>query len=815
MGFYAFYGVAMALAFTWLTTELTSFQDAYAQSSGSQQQLTLDQVLGKNPPSMNAGSMGQIPFSNCIQDPVAGISQFFSNLKGSGEEPSGCGAPGAIHTDLSCSDLKVGGKFNLAQLNEVKASNTQTVRAYSCQLGKLTQINTQFECLSNVAGQFAEKVAFLQGYYTGEIQKMQSHVSLLDQIVEDRNEQLKDVKEKLHGDRDSGRGGLLELQQQTRELAQNKMPAEIEGMQQQFNEIDQQKRSLDELIQTSVVAEAQSCFSSRTHSNFKCDPKSEPTNAKDYLLCRYEQQLRVGGNGNINRGGAAQQRAVQKREGLARLLDKILGEMAKNAEVPSGSGNPNQAANQRSQFANQGVTVLSYQDILNQYQDEIAKYNGEQIDVLSFFRGAMSGCFTRAQKIVNRKRKRATTEIGRLQHQIKQGERQGQAHYSQLLSKYSDHYGKMVKGLTGKYLPIPKDNCFAATPDLQMSCLQDIRRNIVGVLDGTTPQSKIKMLVRGNATNVEFDCHGINSCVSDLQNISTNVKKAVSKVQKDKKEFIQKANQNILAQTERLALQLSPESKALNNYSKQINILLASLGVKGGVEFDPVKEEDPEKDENGLQEPPKNIVNYLGSKMNPPMLNIHGSTFADALSGIADRKSEIQKEIAEVNSSERKLASLANECREEDLKDLLANAESAALNFDRHDCARLTEFCGDSGRNQMDALMAHLESFTGLPPGARGKLESGLDICGRYRQNELITGASRSLASSDSEGDESGGSSGQTGEQRSDSWTLARCEAVVRDVRDAYDEVDSLYRRGSSSGSSADTADSYSDYYGH
>lgn len=661
------------------------------------------------------------------EDLTSTLGNALGGLTGAG---SGCPEAGDIKEKLSCSEIKGKDGINFAKVEAIKQSNASSVAALQCQSTKINQVNSELSCLNDQAAMLAQQINSLQAEYQRNIQKMEQDVQLISSVEADRIEQKRDVDTKLGDDRESGATGLLRIQQQVRQ-AIAAMPTEVQQVEEQFKQIEQQRKSLQEATETRTVALAKECFNTRPNSKFRCTNGSKPTSAREYLLCRYQQNKRLGTDGKtIEKGKIAKDKATRETQALETLLAKILGDAPTQAKIPN---QPDQAT----QFANQSVGVLSMADIEKQFGSELQGYNANGIDVFRFIQSTMGACFRNAERTVSREKKRATSEIGRIEFVIKQLERDATTKNNTLLNKYTETFADMTRALTGQNLPLNVSACRAAKPEIQVGCLQDIKKNMEGYLSGTAPQSEITMNIRGIKTNIPpFKCQGVNGCITKLQNLSKNLRTEVEKVKTFRRDYILASNQKIDQFTQRMAQAFSPQSQAINDYAKKLNTILASLGVEGGVDFRPVRPEELRKGrgaggEEGLYQPPGNIMGVIGSKTQPPLLDVNGNSFGNALSGVARRKKEIDKEVAEARLATAKLDTEVAKCREDLMESLAKSFRNTANDFDAKECAYVNQYCkdGEDPIDQLKALVAGLGE-EGVPDDISAELETGIaNLC--------------------------------------------------------------------------------------
>jgi hypothetical protein len=244
------------------------------------------------------------------------------------------------------------------------------------------------------------------------------------------------------------------------------------------------------------------------------------------------------------------------------------------------------------------------------------------------------------------------------------------------------------------------------------------------------------MFVKGNdaSTNISVSCQGIDGCVTQLQQYSTALGREQQRIDAFKGDYVNKAYQNVENFTQQLRQSLSPQSEALRNQLKTLNGALATLGVEDFVKMEDVPGEDLQKDDSeefkGLPKIPGSVLNLIGSKMVPPLLNVAGDNFSSALTGIAKASNDLRAKESKAAQYKNALGPLATRCKKEELKQPVADLKAQADAFTG--CAPTICDSDDKGADgSYQQLAVALQQITGVAgvDAVNLSLTTGMHAC--------------------------------------------------------------------------------------
>ncbi len=652
---------------------------------------------GFRPPAFNAAQKAGFAnmFSSCYGAQLGAAAGLLNC-------PSDPGISKDFSKNLSCESLVIDGIFSEDALKKKSTGIDDAIKSAECKKNKFDALRGELQCLDQQASALTQQMNSLTSEYQKNIQRMENDVAQLSGVVQDREIQAKDVLSKLGGDGESGEDGLLGAQKKIQAIV-GKMPGDILKAKETHKQLEIQRKGLAEQIQSRTVALTSECFSSKSEATYRCSKNGAPVTLPEYVLCRYEQNQRIGEDGVIETGAVSKARAQGNRQALQALMGSIFSEASSQKNLPT-----NQQELQ-SAFS-QPVGIRSVEDIQKKYGDRLAKFNGKGLDIQGFVMQGVSNCYNKAQADVARERKMQTSQISVAQEAVKTKERETETFVNALFTEYNQGYSDAMGSLTGENYPLVLTACENGKADIKDRCLVDIQKQMKGLMLGNTPESTIAMSIRGNKPESEINltCQGINGCIKRLQNVNRNLKVEIAKVKKFKADYVQRSNQNIESFTKQMAQALSVQSQGLSTRVKELNAKLAGLGVSSGIKIPNLEGEKLEKrkegeGEEGLFQTPTSMTKLMSAYMSPPLLNVSEDTFEGAISGMAGGIEKIEQQKSEAQEAKDKLATLASSCTQRPVNEAASSLKTGMDGLDG--CFKDPQFC-----NNKDGLNALIES---------------------------------------------------------------------------------------------------------
>ena len=622
---------------------------------------------------------------------------------------------------LSCS--------NIAQLSSYKARDDKALTGLKCQSAKIKAVQGELQCLSASASALSQKIGSISDLYSKNIATMNTAVQAADAAIKDRTDQLDNINDRLNGGK-AGETGLMQMQAILKGgpggnggmIAQ--MPMQVQSIKTAQLASATQRTQLDEWIKAKEMAMASQCFQTQTNPLYKCDPNGPPVSAQDLVACRARQYTKLGTGNQIERDKLHTIRGNQAQDTAAGVLANMLSNMPSTTTIPT---------TQQELSASMGSSMLikTPADIDAQFGAQLAGLDVKGLDMKGFVETAFAVCYNTALTKVSADRQSSSSDIGINIKRITDTEKQTQIAASAQVSAYAQTYADATKALTGVNAPLQTAGCDTGTPAVQAKCLDDVSLKLTNLSKGVGPAAQFNETIVGDnpATNIAFQCSGIDGCVAAFQNANRNVILAKKNIETSKTSYINTSNANITAFTKQLQQQLSPESKNLTDQEKALSAALASVGGTP-LKIGTVHGEDLTKGENGIYQDPKNILGLVGAKLNPPMLDVSGDAFGTASTSIGDANKKTDAKIAKIQADESTWATTAAACRsdkfaayQEKVNDFLSQCEANQKN-----CASKTS---------LDDLMAGIskalakEGVT-LPDSNGSSLSAGYD-CSDYK----------------------------------------------------------------------------------
>ncbi|HAR42547.1 MAG TPA: hypothetical protein DCS07_07940 [Bdellovibrionales bacterium] len=669
-------------------------------------------------------NMGNL-INSCMMNPALNNMQAIMKNGTNGLAIGGVCAGSEMKFDrhsLDCSNFEIDGNFDAAKFEQFKAAATESKNALSCQKNALQGLQTELNCLSTQVSALQNQIKTLEASYTQNMGGMAEYVGIMKAVEADRTKQFEDVQGHLRGDERTGHKGLLRMRDELQPMV-TAMESEIKAIKDSHKSSEIQRKAFEEDIQRKIMAMTNECFSARKKSNFHCVPNGPAVTAREYVLCRYEQNQRLGAGGVVETSSIRTKQAESKRAELENVLNQILGDSPTESKTPK-------TAEEAVAQAEQAMNVLNPTDLEAEYGAKLSSFDGKGLGIHGFVMKAMGNCYRDAQKSVNKQRELSSTQLGRNQESIKAFERETKKQVNELLTKYSNKYSEVMGALTGMHLPVNADGCRDSKPASQEICLDDLKKNMRGIWDGSLPQSTVNFMIRGNdaKTTITFQCQGLDGCVTKMQSLAKNLEKDRDRVSAEKKKKIEEFNRKVESRSKQIATGLATQNLRLGDELNRLNGQLTALGVRGAVKTGRVRAEKLEKDEDGLYMAPTSVVglisNYIGE---PGLLDMQDGTFSESLAGISERVKEIGENEAEAAQMVAQLDGRKAKCVNNQMKDVarLLKDQVASLS----DCYRNVEFCQEHNGRMQTWEKDVREVFKLSAGSVTSALKSGSDTC--------------------------------------------------------------------------------------
>ncbi len=626
---------------------------------------------------------------------------------------------------LECSTFSAGGGFSPEMLATRRKAFSNMEAGIACQKSKLDSARGQLQCLSEQAAALSATIGAVASEYQQNLARFQGEISQINSQTVDRKEQQKEVIARLGGDGETGDDGLLGAKKETEALIAQ-MPKEILAFRNANKQLDSQRKSFEEQVKFRTVSLARECFENKA-GDYRCKPNGPPVKYKEHLLCIYEQQQYVRAGGVVEDNKLTQAQAAGKRAALEALLNELFSEAPTSKDVPA-------SAEAAQQALTQNTNVMTYEDIASRYGSKLAGF-GVKDKVL----GRISGCFDQSKSTVSRERTMESTQLGRVREQLLAAERTNQATAKETFQRYNQAYSRGMYALTGENYPLVLTACESAKPGTQEACMEDIQRNMQGMLMGNSAASEMLMSIKSSQPKnfISFKCQGINGCISKLRNINTNLKKEVVNLKSFKRDYVTKANQSMDQAAQRMAQALAPQNQMLEKQIRDINSALSGFGVKGvvtpkGVEAEQLEKDgefggDSDSDMGGLYKMPKSLTNFIGGKMSPPMLDVSKDSFKDALGGIVEASNKLDDKKSKIADVLSTLDGLASSCPAAAMESAISKLDSEVRKMES--CYGNKAWC-DKNSSALDSLLASMTNIgaEGLE-SVQASLDSGINAC--------------------------------------------------------------------------------------
>lgn len=639
-------------------------------------------------------------------DPAVALAQLMGQGVSAG---SVCGPEIAIPDD----SRRTCETFNAASISQQKKALELALLQLKCKQSKLQAIQGEMDCLSRQANSLAQTIQQLQNGgpggqppgVAGEMARMAGEAAQMKGYIDEMSALDQEVLKRLKGDDVSEVEGATNLLKNPDDLVK-KMGEERLKAEQGVEVAKQSRITLNQTFDAALASDARECLKNRREPTFLCAVNGSPVTLQEHMKCIIEQQTLRDEKGNRKQDQLSQRQGSSKGSALDAVLNQLFSDMPENVGIPEDLTKLTPPPGK--------TRIRKAEDIEKLYSSKLSAFKtqkGTAADFVSFY---AKKCFSEATQRQAPAKARANAQFEMQMEQMR-------ATMREQIRGYAESYTRALKALTGQNFPLDTSGCERQKIELdaQLACHRDIQENVRGMIRGSSPNSKMTLRIQGAKSAFLMDCNGISGCVAALQQKHTQIDQEKRAATVSRQNYIQTSNRNIQNYFRQIAGQLSPQSQALMAHLKALNLALGSLGVSRSIKIDAVKAEDPEFEEEagaegrgsekGLMKPPKNILNFVGGMMSPPLLDVSADVFEGGASAIADGVEKLNEKLAKVAGSVQLLDDLAIRCPKEKAEKLVEGLNSLAATLAPGDCFG-TDVCTDNS-----ALSSLLKDLSDLP----------------------------------------------------------------------------------------------------
>jgi hypothetical protein len=526
----------------------------------------------------------------------------------------------------------------------------QTNDAGCCAKAKSTQLKEalkELSCINSANDMIASQIKSVQTDMQNMFQQAEKLVTQIDGVTTDRVNQMAFIQSKLGGDKDSGNGGLLELQKQLSKVVPEDLPKAVGAFENQLTAFNQQQQVFQQRIQNQKMARARECFTT-PDPQYVCKVNSTETCSFQQLIEEKFKELSRTKNGRLVTTNSSLNATVEsKKAQLHALLQTIFSNMASDTQLA-----PITPEEVQAEIKKAGIQyrIKTPQDLQSLYATQLAQFNipGANFDVTKLVMNMFENCYEDAQAKLNQDMSDSTSIYSQSVGSMEAGKKNVRDAFTQFYKGYGDMYSKLWSTF-GQTAPLDTSACSSANTPLagMMQCAKDLQKNLEGAYNGNTANSSVTVAVKGSSTNpitsFTFTCNGVNGCITKMQNLTTNLKTETQTLDKTKREKIQEANQSFDTLKSRFRDQLSGQTRELNKRITTLKAILAQNGVGESLNIQSIEKMGMEKTSTkdsagneypGLYKMPDNLLAAIGGDLDPPLINPAAGSFDGARQGV-------------------------------------------------------------------------------------------------------------------------------------------------------------------------------------
>ena len=624
-------------------SKVGTLAQAYASLAGSCFNMPMPAAI-TNPNSLMMGqSMGQsMGMSGGMSQscpPFATVTNINSSCPGSDQVPN--------FSNLSCATMSP------MAIQQARAMLHSAFCTIQCEQGKVEAIKAELQCLQNLSSSMTPLASQLTAAFQNAVIPAQQQIMAFHQAQQDNQTKLDYIQQILNGTGASGSqggsGGLLAMKKKLQDQLAA-MPQTLLQEQNDYKQYVQNQNNLQSMIQSRTAGLMGQCFSQQPNPAYRCSPTGPQVSPAAYVVCRYQQNRLVGSNGLIEQNNLIQNQADAGSQSLSALLDQMGSYIANNPNIPSNGGD---LANGNTSNA---MMINSPGDVDTHYGAQLAKYTIGNQNARDFVLASMENCYARGVNQVTAEKSNPGSSIGiqlnNLQTQKNTVSAELTLHYQKVSQLYSDSMG----ALSGQNLPLNAPSCASGVPQAQLNCLQNVQKELQGLLVGTAPDSKMVLQIRGSnpAAFQTVNCSGLNGCITALQNGQKNIQAAQSSISAQQKQYVLNQNQQMLSFTKQQGQMLSMQSTMMNQQLQSLNNAIATLGGQP-VQIPRVQGESLKNDSTtGLYNPPNNALNAVAQFVAPPLPDFANANFGAgagaAMQNVSSKAARVAEQMVQIEN---------------------------------------------------------------------------------------------------------------------------------------------------------------------
>ena len=688
-------------------------------------------------PAVSFGGLGGC--SSPIQSALSQVGSLFSGGAagiGTGAvDASGCPTPTQVDVPSDCALMT---PQLQAALTQSAATN---VAAYSCKKAKLDSISTALTCITTAAGQINTQIGALQGHFAGMYQNASQIATAFKEQLDLTAQKSESVVERMEE--------LQQAEERTNELLAT-INTQITQSRQSVEQIRLQRSELDRATSLLPAAHAQQCFRETTFSQYRCSTSSRDsaearagTTPLNAMLCLYEQNMRTtttSAGARVSTSVSARTDAENARIQLEGALNSILSQMPTQTALPS---NPEGLTSSMSQPSE----LDSIEDILARSEALSSLPTTAGFNPRSAFEQMMRYCYQVGER---RAREQVRSgDVRRAREAIDSQEQTIQSNLATQLDSFTRQFEQNAASLSTNYGAIDRRSCENAPLGSTVGCLTSMKNALDAQLRGGAGEGEqVLRLTSGSTVGADIDdirCRGLSGCRQQLLNKQRELRDRTAGLTRERDRFVSTVNTQMQSQVSAVLTsnpQLQMANQQLQSELASLNAQLGALGVSPGIEIKTV--ESPgrlEPDENGIMQPPENVLAYVGSQMSPPLLDISSGFLSDSMGGVASKAQEIEQLLAEARGQSGQISARLASCRSSAAT--AAAGEIRGLVSQLEGCEFLEQGHCNVGDDAVQSLLSDLTrlSSSGVPSTDISRIRTGIENSCPADQAELSGGS--------------------------------------------------------------------------
>lgn len=634
-------------------------------------------------------------------------------------------------------------------------------QAAACKSGKLRQAAQDLSCIQEMGDAMNQGMTATQAMFAQTLTQAGEAVKKIEIAIEDAKQKEDQLKKIINGDPESGRPGLIEMEQKNEEM-KNQILADLRMIKQRHEEAVRYEAQYARAKEVAIMSKAIQCFKSTPALVKSADGKSLSA-SKCYLT--EEVAAMLGLPTGLQKGGCSPYvmfiNRAYKEGFISHGKVKNMSNRSKN-QAREGSVNPAAAFQVMFDKApKEGTTLPTNLEELKKQTlthggfldpKDLAKFapnlasvkftskSGQPVTGLDFVQPYLNYCYNQAKK--DFKVQDGPGSQGEIiRQEIDRFRKDTQLMASTAMNKYKEHYIKMARAMGApQNLPFETGCIGEQKPEIHNACINRAKEIITNMyqpqisIDPNNPPKQLgyamgRIRLTGGNGDVSQACYGLRHCIEVSQGMLKVAQGNVHKGEAQKKATVSQANSQVQAMRQQMKKYYQGINQQIVARMGSVNKLLQQVpGVNRSVGFPLIEgEEFQAGDDPGLFEIPTDTRKLIGGGLQ----DVSNESMKEAFESIREPANEIDQRFAELAQAKKQVKVTEQACRSKKMEKIMDAALAQVQDLSANNCdTKVPDHC--DRQDALAAFKAVLRNVSssdaaGLDETSLSSLENGVD----------------------------------------------------------------------------------------